>query len=206
MPDVLRRFGLNVLTLVIGGALVFGIFTFGDRQGKLCKVIYTQVAKGRAELGKPGSAGYSYYRDHPDELKRGREQADDLLRGLAYCKSDDLKAAPRKITPKPPAERQDKSPARGSSQPRTPRTVTGPEAALPIPRPQMRPQNRKRESDPMRERPPPPVARINPPNGPPPGPAAPAGPAGPEHGRHGHERSVVEGVCDLIDGLLINGC
>lgn len=45
---------------------------------RISKQIVNAVAPDADKLGEPGTAGYAYYRVHPDELQVAREQAKNL--------------------------------------------------------------------------------------------------------------------------------
>lgn len=47
-----------------------------------CEVVRDQVARSLAATGQPGTPGYAYYQEHPDELRAVRAQSEDLLAKL----------------------------------------------------------------------------------------------------------------------------
>lgn len=52
------------------------------RNAKLCEVLYRLVARSGATVGKAGTPGYAYYKQHPEELKLARQQNRQFLREL----------------------------------------------------------------------------------------------------------------------------
>lgn len=73
---------LQIAVLLAVGAACFVVWFFGRTDDRLCNVIYTLVARSGATVGKPGSPGYAYYREHPDELKKARAQNQEFLHQL----------------------------------------------------------------------------------------------------------------------------
>jgi hypothetical protein len=92
-PYVARRRANIALTISMVVAAVsfstsfflWAIYT-SSNQNTLCKVIYATIAKSGATVGKPGTPGYAYYQEHPEELRVARAQNEELL-GTLPCKS-----------------------------------------------------------------------------------------------------------------------
>lgn len=78
------------LTIVAGIALwvialIYAANKAQQERDRLCLVLYALVNRSGANVGKPGSPGYSYYRAHPAELARARKQNHEFLDALP-CK------------------------------------------------------------------------------------------------------------------------
>lgn len=75
-----KKLQAAVVIAVVALACLFWVF--GRTDDKLCNVIHTLVARSGATVGKPGSPGYAYYKQHPDELAKARAQNQDFLNEL----------------------------------------------------------------------------------------------------------------------------
>lgn len=79
-----------VVTAIVFGALISWAYTANRRDRTLCDVLHDLVAGTGAQIGKPGTAGYAYFREHKDELDRARAQYADFLAQLP-CKGSKSK-------------------------------------------------------------------------------------------------------------------
>lgn len=79
----MRRGGWLIFAAALT-ALVFVTFLWvrAYQAQSVCEVIKTQVKRSIAATGQPGTPGYAYYQEHPDELKAARESSRDLLHKL----------------------------------------------------------------------------------------------------------------------------
>lgn len=76
----MKKLQAAVVIAVVALACLFWIF--GRTDDQLCNVIYSLVARSGATVGKPGTPGYAYYSQHPDELAKARAQNQDFLNEL----------------------------------------------------------------------------------------------------------------------------
>ncbi len=82
-----KPLGSVALVLFIGlvawVTLVIYAFRVGTTErSQLCAVLYSMIQGSGAQIGKPGSPGYDYYRHHPRELARARQQNRAFLNAL----------------------------------------------------------------------------------------------------------------------------
>ena len=76
-----------ILFLIAGVFLLAGVvgmrvYQTLHRQDRLCDVLHALVARSGTTLGKPGSAGYFYYQEHPSELTLAKKQNRQFLESL----------------------------------------------------------------------------------------------------------------------------
>lgn len=71
--------------LALTGSLVFRAREQTHRDDKLCGVLAGMIYRSGATIGTPGTPGYAYYQEHPDELQLARDQNKNFLAQLG-CK------------------------------------------------------------------------------------------------------------------------
>lgn len=76
------QFALVVALTLLFVTLNIRAWVFSRTDDQLCNVIYSLVARSGATVGKPGTPGYAYYSQHPDELAKARAQNQDFLNEL----------------------------------------------------------------------------------------------------------------------------
>lgn len=69
-----------LLASLVAGLTLWAVFVFVNRAqnvsaDRLCTVVARIVAGSAGHIGKPGTAGYSYYHAHPAELAAARRAA-----------------------------------------------------------------------------------------------------------------------------------
>lgn len=71
-----RLLALLGIAGILALAIAFGVrATLVDRDAdQLCDVLYTLIAGSGASVGQPGSPGFAYYQQHPEELAQARAQ------------------------------------------------------------------------------------------------------------------------------------
>lgn len=81
----------GIRLIVASGLLSWALFfatlgyrawTVSSTDRQLCDVLYRIVANGGANTGKPGTPGYAYYREHPDELRAAKASNRRTLKEL----------------------------------------------------------------------------------------------------------------------------
>lgn len=85
------RVYVPVIAIVLLSAFPLMVFAWAivtnqDSGEKLCAIVYAQIARGGAQIGRKGSPGYAYYRKHPVELATARAQNQEFLR-LLPCRA-----------------------------------------------------------------------------------------------------------------------
>lgn len=76
--------GWKALTLAaFCGLLVVVVFWMRALASQsTCEVVRDQVRQNLSAVGQPGTPGYAYYQEHPDELVTARQQSRTLLSKL----------------------------------------------------------------------------------------------------------------------------
>jgi hypothetical protein len=72
---------IAIVWSVFFGLLIYRAYAVSSTDEKLCRAI-RGIVQGAGRPGIPGSAGFSYYRQHPDELRVARASYDRTLRSL----------------------------------------------------------------------------------------------------------------------------
>lgn len=68
--------------VLVAAAFLLRADYIDTRNDRLCDVLYTLIARSGATVGQPGSPGYDYYQQHPEELESARKQNMDFLAEL----------------------------------------------------------------------------------------------------------------------------
>lgn len=89
-PHQSTGYGPLALVLLVGLMAWVALVLFAFRQGgeernRLCVVLYGLIERSGATIGTKGSPGFSYYQEHPDELKTAKADNQAFL-GALPCK------------------------------------------------------------------------------------------------------------------------
>lgn len=89
MTTIPRRLYWWVLAVTIVAGVLLWVFALvyaankaSQERDRLCLVLYALINRSGNSIGKKGSPGYAYYRRHPVELEKAREQNVAFLAAL----------------------------------------------------------------------------------------------------------------------------